>query len=365
MNVPFVALNRRNEALKASFDTAFRRVMDRGNFILGDELTAFESEFAAYCGASQCVGVGNGLDALTLILRAYGFGPGDEVIVPAHTFIATWLAVSAVGAQVVGVDVDPRTYNIDINLLGAAVTPRTRAIIVVHLYGQPAAMDELREFANARGLRLIEDAAQAHGATYKQRKAGALADAAAFSFYPTKNLGAMGDGGAVVTADEALASRIRLLRNYGSAKKYEHERQGVNSRLDELQAAFLRVALSHLDDWNERRRAHAARYLHKLEIDETNKPFVATDCEPVWHLFVIRHSAREHLAKSLAQAGVATMIHFPKAPARHDAYSSLAEPARCFAAADALCAEVLSLPLDPYLTEAEVDYVAEAVSRLA
>ena len=362
MNVPFVALDRRNAVVGEEYDAAFRRVLERGMFVLGPELEAFEAEFAAYCGAAHCIGVASGLDALTLTLRAFGIGAGDEVIVPAHTFIATWLAVSATGAAPIGVDVDAATYNVDPARIKDAITPRTRAIIPVHLYGQPAAMEDVRAIADTHGLHVIEDAAQAHGARYRDRRAGALGHAAAFSFYPAKNLGCLGDGGAIVTSDAGIAKRVRLLRNYGSAVKYEHEIPGVNSRLDELQAAFLRVNLARLDEWTARRRRHAAHYLDAIRNADVTLPHVIADAEPVWHLFVVRSVARARIAAALDANGIATMIHYPKAPHRHEAYRDLAIPAATFPIAERVCDEVLSLPLDPFLEDDEIDHVADCLS---
>ncbi len=258
--IPFLDVKATYTELREELDQAYRRVMDSGWFILGNEVTRFEAEFAASCGASQCIGVANGLDALVLILRGYGIGAGDEVIVPSNTYIATWLAVSEAGATPIPVEPDPRTYNLDPARVEAAVTPRTRAILPVHLYGQTADMDPILDIARRRGLKVIEDAAQAQGARYKDRPAGSLGDAAGFSLYPGKNLGAFGDAGAITTSDAELAARIRLLRNYGSRVKYDHEVMGVNSRLDELQSAFLRVKLTRLDAWNARRLAVARLY---------------------------------------------------------------------------------------------------------
>jgi len=273
--VPFLELGQTYLEIKDELDAAYRRVMDSGWYILGEEVAAFEQEFAAYCGTRHCVGVGNGLDALQLILRAYGIGSGDEVIVPANTYIATWLAVSSSGASVVPVEPDERTFNLDPRRIETAITSRTRAVLPVHLYGQPAEMDAIREVARRHGLKVIEDAAQAHGARYGDRRVGSLGDAAGWSFYPTKNLGAYGDAGAVTTDDDELAQKVRLLRNYGSKSKYYNEERGVNSRLDELQAALLRVRLKHLDDWNRRRVRIAERYLNALEGTRLLLPLIA------------------------------------------------------------------------------------------
>ena len=260
MQVPFLDLGRLHQSIRAPLDAAYHRVMDSGWFIMGPELEAFEAEFAQYCEVKHCIGVGNGLEALHLLLRAYGIGPGDEVIVPSNTFIATWLAVTQCGATPVPVEPDVNTHNIDPALIAAAITPRTRAIMPVHLYGQPADMDPINEIAAKHGLIVIEDAAQAQGARYKGRRTGSLGHAAGTSFYPGKNLGALGDGGAVLTSDDAIADKVRQLRNYGSKIKYQHDLAGYNSRLDEMQAAFLRVKLTVLDDWNALRSEIADQY---------------------------------------------------------------------------------------------------------
>lgn len=275
MKVPFLDLKPGYDELRGELDAAYKRVMDSGSYLLGKELEQFESEFAAYCEADFCVGLGNGLDALHLIMRGYGIGTGDEVIVPSNTFVATWLAVSYAGATPVPVEPDPTTFNIAPERIAAAITSRTKAVIPVHLYGQPADMDPIMTISRNHGLKVIEDNAQAHGARYKGRRTGSLADAAAASFYPAKNLGAFGDAGALTTNDAELADRVRTLRNYGSKKKYHHDCQGHNSRMDELQAAFLRAKLKRLDEWNSRRGAVAARYLSELDGASSLKlPFV-------------------------------------------------------------------------------------------
>ncbi len=358
--VPFLDLRDVYRELGAELEEASHRVLSSGRYLFGPELEAFENEFASYCGAAHCVGVGNGLDALTLILRALKIGRDDQVLVPGNTFIATWLAVSAVGAQPVGVEPDDRTYNIDPERVAAAIGPRTRALIAVHLYGQPADMDELRRIADRHGLALIEDAAQAHGACYRGRKAGALSTAAAFSFYPGKNLGAMDDAGAVVTDDQSLAAQVRRLRNYGSAAKYVHDCQGVNSRLGELQAAFLRIKLRRLDAWNARRRAVAARYHDGLRgIRDITLPFVPAWCDPSWHLYVIQTPARDRLQQALAARGVETLIHYPIPPHRSGAYRDLAH--RPLPISERLAGQILSLPMGPHLTEDQLQYTVQAV----
>lgn len=350
MEIPFLDIAAQHAQIRAELDGAWRRVADRGWFILGEEVAAFEREFAAYCETAHCVGVGNGLDALHLILRGYDIGAGDEVIVPAHTFIATWLAVMYAGARPVPVEAEARTWNLDPARIEAAITPRTRAILPVHLYGQPADMDAIDEVARRHGLKVIEDAAQAHGARYKGRRAGGLGDAAGFSFYPGKNLGALGDGGAVVTNDAALAARIRALRNYGGEEKYRHDEPGFNSRLDELQAAFLRVKLRRLDEWNRRRAEVARRYLEGLGGTGIGLPCVPGWAEPAWHLFVVRTPWRDALQRHLAQADIATVIHYPRPPHRQKACAEVAGTERALPLAEALASEVLSLPMGPTLT---------------
>lgn len=358
--VPFLDLKRINLRHQDAYAAALARVLASGRVLLGEETEAFEREFAAYCGVKHCVGVGNGLDALHLVLRAWGIGPGDEVIVPSHTFIATWLAVSQAGATPVPVEPDAASFNLDPAGVEAAITPRTRALVPVHLYGRPAAMDALREIAARHGLKLLEDAAQAHGARLGVRRCGALGDAAAFSFYPGKNLGALGDGGAVTTDDDALAERIRLLRNYGSRVKYRHEAAGYNTRLDELQAAFLRERLKDLEADNARRREIAQDYLAGLPgATGLGLPAVDDGVEPVWHLFVVRHAQRDRLAAELLSRGVATLVHYPTPPHRQAAYGEFATLE--LPIADRLSAEVLSLPMDPTLDDDGVAAVVASV----
>ena len=361
MKVPFLDLTAIHAELRDDFDAAYRRVMDSGWFILGPEVEAFEAEFAAYCGTTQCIGVGNGLDALHLILRALEIGAGDEVIVPANTYIATWLAVSFAGATPVPVEPDERTYNIDPAKIEKVVTRKTRAVIAVHLYGQPAEMDPINKIAKSHGLRVIEDAAQAQGARYRGRIAGSLGDVAAFSFYPGKNLGALGDAGAITTNDAQLAERVRLLRNYGSPIKYQHDVKGFNSRLDELQAAFLRVKLQKLDEWNEQRRSRANIYLRLLKDANLILPFVPRHLEPIWHQFVIRHRRRNQLQEQLAAAGVATMIHYPTPPHLQHAYADLGLSPDSFPLSEAMASELLSLPISSHLSDEEATYVASQI----
>lgn len=377
MSIPFLELKPAYLELKDEFDGAYHRVMDSGWYLFGRELQAFESEFAQYCGVKHCLGVGNGLDAIHLILRGCDIRPGDEVIVPSHTFIATWLGVTFAGATPVPVEVNPQTYNLDPERIEAAITPRTKAILPVHLYGQTADMDPILEIARRHNLKVVEDAAQAHGARYKGKRAGSLGDAAAFSFYPGKNLGAFSDAGAVTTNDPKLAERLARLRNYGSKIKYHHDEAGLNSRMDELQAAFLRIKLRHLDDWNTRRSKIAAVYLNGLKPETGNRkseitlPCVPDWASPVWHLFVIRHSRRDALQQKLAEAGIGALIHYPVPPHRSGAYADLR---RQFAGSEAggqwalpvaedLAATVLSLPMGPHLTFEQASHVVEHVKE--
>lgn len=329
-------------------------------YVLGKELSAFEEDYARYCCVDHCVGVGNGLDALSLVLKAWGIGEGSEVIVPAFTFIATWLAVSSVGAVPVPVDINPYSYNINVDLLRSSVTARTRAIMPVHLYGQPAEMHAVQDVAIEFGLKVIEDAAQSHGARHSERRVGSIGDAAGFSFYPGKNLGALGDGGAITTNDLSLALKLRSLRNYGSHVKYQHDIPGVNSRLDELQAAFLRVKLSHLDDWNQRRRMICNSYSCGLRETSLILPQVSSDVEPVWHLYVVQHPQRDRLAELLSSLGVVTQIHYPVPPYRQLAYSGFQVADGAFPVSDSLSERSLSLPLSPLMTDEQVSFVIKA-----
>jgi len=360
MVVRFLDLKAQHVELRNELRQAFERTIDSGWYIQGNELAQFEEEFATFCGVKYCVGVGNGLDALHLILRALGVGSGDEVIVPANTFIATWLAVSYAGAVPVPVEPDPVTYNIDPNRIRAVITSKTKAIMPVHLYGYPAGLDEITEIARQYGLKVIEDAAQAHGARYGERKAGSLGDAAGFSFYPGKNLGAIGDGGAITTDDPEMAERLKLLRNYGSLKKYEHLISGFNSRLDELQAAFLRLKLQCIDRWNARRRMVANAYLSSLQNTGLGLPPVSKVSQSVWHLFVVRSQQRDKLREHLLRHGVETMIHYPTAPHLQAAYAHLGLRKGSFPITEQLQDEILSLPIYPQMTEEQVDHVISA-----
>ena len=363
--IPFLDLKAPYLELKQEIDEAIARVVSSGWFIGGSEVDQFEADYAQYCGATHAVGVANGLDALHLALRAMDVGPGDEVIVPSNTYIATWLAVSQCGATPVPVEPDARTYDIDPALIEAAITPRTKVILPVHLYGQPADMDPILAIARKHGLRVLEDGAQAHGARYKGQRLGAHGDAVAWSFYPGKNLGAMGDGGAVTTNDAQLADRIRVLRNYGSRVKYVNEVQGYNSRLDPLQAAILRVKLAHLDEWNARRSVIAARYQQGLEGCGLTMPHVPDWAEPAWHLYVVQHPQRDAMQLAMADAGVGTLIHYPIAPHLQQAYASAAYVQGQFPMAEQIANHCLSLPIGPHLDAAGAAAVMAALRSAA
>ena len=361
MKVPFNDFSSPYNELQGELDEAYHRFMRSGWYVLGKEVESFEQEYAAYCGSRFCVGVGNGLEAMHLVLQAWNIGAGDEVIVPSNTYIATWLAISQTGAIPVPVEPAAETYNLDPDRIEASITSRTKAILPVHLYGQPAEMDSVMAIAGKYGLKVLEDAAQAQGAFYKGRRTGALGHAAGHSFYPTKNLGAFGDAGAVTTDDPELADRVRTLRNYGSRKRYYNEIPGYNSRLDELQAAFLRVKLRHLDQWNQLRSAVAKSYLSGLRPDvvRAKSPEGAI---PVWHLFVIRHPQRDDLQRHLEQAGVQTIIHYPIPPHLSGAYKPLGFCEGSFPIAETMAKQVLSLPLGPHMSQELVQHVIEAVN---
>lgn len=361
MTIPFLDLKASGMELNEELAASCRRVLESGLYILGREVEAFEEEYASYCEAKYCVGVGNGLDALHLILRAMDIGSGDEVVVPANTYIATWLAVSYAGAIPVPVEPDEKTYNISPGLIEQVVTPKTKAIMAVHLYGQPADMDSIVKVAKLNGLRVVVDGAHAHGALYKGRKSECVGDAAGYSFFPSKNLGAFGDGGAVVTNDFALAERVRLLRNYGSKKKYLNEVKGYNSRLDELQAAFLRVKLKYLDEWNSRRKRVARQYVEGLATTNLTLPHLPEWAEPVWHQFVIRTPRRDDLQRYLHGRGIGTMIHYPVPPHLQKAYKDLGLREGDLPISEKIHNEVLSLPMGPHLKMGEVAKVSELI----
>jgi len=369
MKIPFNDFASPYRELQSELDEAYHRFMESGWYVLGKEVESFEEEYAAYCGTKHCVGVANCLDAMHLVLRAWGIGEGDEVIVPSNTYVATWLAVSHAGATPVPVEPDSRTYNLDSSLVEAAITSKTKAIMPVHLYGQPADMDPTLKIARKHGLKVLEDAAQAQGARYKGRRAGALGDAAGHSFYPTKNLGAFGDGGAITTDDDELADKVRVLRNYGSRKRYYNEVIGYNSRLDELQAAFLRVKLRHLDEWNTRRTLTAQYYLSELKAgDAINKgeivlPYVPEWAEPVWHLFVIQCHKRDALQQKLADLGIGTLIHYPVPPHLSEAYSNQKMGSRYtdLPISEKLAQSLLSLPIGPHMTREAAEHITRSL----
>ena len=351
--------------LQPEIDAAIGRVLQRGWFILGPELEKLEAEFAAYVGVPYAVGCNSGTDAIELAFRALGIGPGDEVITTPLTAAFGVFAITAAGATPVFVDIDPLTYNLDPNHIEAAITPRTRAIMPVHLYGQPADMGAILEIAEQYELFVVEDCAQAHGARYRGQRVGSLSDVAAFSFYPTKNLGAYGDGGMVVTSSPAVAERVRMLRNGGQRSRYAHEVVGLNSRLDELQAAILSVKLAHLDADNARRRAVAAQYDTLLAGGPVETPWVAPDVEPVYHLYVVRTSERDALMAHLAAQGVGTLVHYPTPTHLQGAYHGLGLGPGALPQAEAAAQEVLSLPMYPELTDDEVAWIAQAVHLYA
>ena len=363
--VEFLNLKRINASYETQLQTSFERVLKSGRYILGDETQHFETEFASYCGAKYCIGVGNGLDALHLILKAYKIGPGDEVIVPGNTFIATWLAVSHAGATPVGVDPHIESYNIDPELIEEAITPFTKAIIAVHLYGRPATMNAIQAIARKYSLKVIEDAAQAHGASFDGRKTGSLSDASAFSFYPGKNLGALGDGGAITTDDESLADTLRMLRNYGSTVRYEHSLAGFNSRLDEFQAAVLRAKLINLDASNNARRTIADRYLSEINNPICKLPKLDALHKSAWHLFVIQTRNRQALINKLEADEIQTLIHYPKPCHLQAAYSTNRSfnTSRPLEISEILSNQILSIPMDPSMTEFEVTKVIDSINQ--
>jgi dTDP-4-amino-4,6-dideoxygalactose transaminase len=362
MNVPFLDIKAAYTELQPEIDAAIKRVLDSGWYILSEEVDHFEQDFAAFCEAKQCVGVANGLDALHLALLALGVGAGDEVIVPSNTYIATWLAVSQCGATPIPVEPDAATYNIDPTRIEAAITPRTKVILPVHLYGQPCDMDSILAIARKHGLKILEDGAQAHGAKYKGKRLGAHGDIVAWSFYPGKNLGAFGDGGAITTDDAELADRIRVLRNYGSRVKYVNDVRGFNSRLDPIHAAAMRVKLKVLDAWNARRAVIATRYKNELSGLGLTLPFVPEWAEPAWHLFVIQHPQRDALQKALGEAGVGTLIHYPIPPHLQQAYAEAGYVKGQFPLAEQIANQCLSLPIGPHLDVASVFAVIQAIN---
>ncbi|MDH7808125.1 MULTISPECIES: DegT/DnrJ/EryC1/StrS family aminotransferase [unclassified Rhizobium] len=364
MKVPFLDLKAAYQEISAEIDEAVHRVLDSGWYILGEEIEAFEAEFSDYCQVKHTVALGNGLEALHLGLRALGVETGDEVIVPSNTYVATWLAVSQCGAKIIPVEPDPFTHNIDAGRIEAAITDRTKVILPVHLYGLPADMGTILDIASRHRLKVLEDAAQAHGAVYDQNRIGGHGHVVAWSFYPSKNLGALGDAGAITTNDDVIADKIRMLRNYGTRTRYVNEVRGYNSRMDPLQAAVLRVKLKYLDRWNERRASIASRYIGAI----STVPGIVGPNEPVgykhaWHLFVIRHLRRDSFAKMLNEKSVGTIIHYPIPPHMQTAYSDENWKPESFPVARRLAGEVISLPIGPQMSDAAVEYVADLLHK--
>ena len=366
MKIPLVDLKAQYERIKDEIDAAIQEVIAASVFIGGPYVRAFEEAFAKFCEVKHCIGVGNGTDALFISLKSLGIGAGDEVITAANTFIATSEAITATGAQVVFCDINPKTYNIDVSLIEEKITPRTKAIIPVHLYGQPADMHPILELARRYGLKIIEDAAQAHGARYKGQRVGSLGDVACFSFYPGKNLGAYGDGGALVTNDDELALKIQMFANHGRVDKYDHKIEGINSRLDSLQAAILGVKLKHLEEWTESRRQLAYWYNDLFADTDIVTPAEIDDAQPVYHLYVVRlrNGARDLVHQELLRGGIGVGIHYPIALPNLKAYSHLSKEARVCPEATAASQEILSLPLYPELKDGEVQAIAEVLKKI-
>jgi len=365
VNIPFYDVRRQNQVMSSELTGAFQHVLNEDYLVLGDEVVQFEDEFAEYCGVKYCLGVGNGLDALYLILKAYGIGEGDEVIVPAHTFIATWLAVSRTGAKPVPVDVYEDTYNINGEIFEHAINKNTKAIIVVHLYGLPVSMKRIKEIASQADIKIIEDAAQAHGAYHEDIRVGGLGDAAAFSFYPGKNLGALGDAGAITTNDQELTEQIKLMRNYGSVNKYEHMVKGVNSRLDEVQASFLRVKLKKLDEWNSRKSDIAENYRALLDKSKFTLPVNPGWAKPVWHQFVVRTRDRNEVTRFLDKKQIGWHIHYPVPCYLQSAYLDEGFRKDDYPITEKISSEILSLPIDPYLTADEVNIICQSLNEFS
>ena len=363
--IPFLDLKQVNNRYKDKFHEAIDSVLESGWLVLGEQTKSFENNFATFCGTDFCIGVGNGLEALHLVLKAWGIGPGDEVIVPSNTYIATWLAVSYTGATVVPVEPEFETFNINPKSISDSITSKTKAIIAVHLYGHTANMATIMGIAHRHGIKVLEDAAQAHGAKFDNKRVGNLADAAAFSFYPGKNLGALGDGGCITTNDQQLAEKLVSLRNYGSQKKYHNEVIGYNSRLDELQSAFLNVKLPFLDSDNAHRQKIAAIYSAGLAgLDSVELPTAAPYTHHVWHLYVIRHEQRDWLQKQLAIKDISTMIHYPVPPHLQQAYKHLGYTKGSFPVSELLHEQVLSLPMGPTLSAEDADYVVDSLKSI-
>jgi dTDP-4-amino-4,6-dideoxygalactose transaminase len=365
MTVPFVDLKVQYLSIKTEIDSAVAETINAAAFVGGRQVEQFENDFARFLGVKHCVGVGNGTDAIHIVLRALGIGNGDEVITVANSFIATSEAITLAGARVVFVDCDPKTYNLDTDKLAKAIGPKTKAIVPVHLYGQPADMVKVRQLASQHGLFVVEDAAQAHAAELDGRRVGSFGDAAAFSFYPGKNLGAYGDGGAIATDDEKLAERCRMLANHGRTQKYDHAMEGVNSRLDGIQAAVLRVKLKHLDQWTNNRRAVAAKYRELLADSPVITPVEMENVKHVYHLFVVRLKNRDMVQKALLEHGINTGIHYPIALPNLQAYRYLGHSPSDFPVATRYSGEILSLPMYPELSESQVEYTCEKLKKVA
>lgn len=363
MKIPYLKLENMHKELKDEFMQKASEIIDRNWYIQGSECMNFEQDFASFCGTKFCVGVGNGLDAIRVILQAYGIGEGDEVIVPANTFIATVLAISYVGATPVLVDADPITWNIDINKIEEKVTAKTKAIIVVHLYGRVVDMDPVLEIARKYDLKVIEDSAQAHGAIYKGNKAGSLGDAAAFSFYPGKNLGALGDGGAVTTNDKELADKVRAICTYGSYKKYDHQFKGCNSRLDEIQAGFLDIKLKYLEKWNNERKDIAEQFNSRIENECFELPIVKERDTHVFHIYPILVQNREKFMKYLEKMGIATNIHYPIPIPMQGAYLQSGYKIEDYPITKKICANEVSIPLYPGMSQEEIDYIVKTMNE--
>ncbi|MEA2011761.1 MAG: DegT/DnrJ/EryC1/StrS family aminotransferase [Verrucomicrobiota bacterium] len=362
--IQFLDVGATYRELKSELDNAIAKVLNNGWYILGPELEDFEDDFASFTSSKYAIGVGNGLDALSLSLQALNVLPGDEVIVPSNTYIATWLAVSRVGAIPVPVEPCENTFNIDPEKIEEAITDKTKVILPVHLYGQPADMDKILSIAKTHGLNVLEDAAQAHGARYKNKRIGAHGDLVCWSFYPGKNLGAFGDGGAVTTNNPKLAAEIRLLRNYGSSEKYVNERKGSNSRLDPIQATVLKTKLYHLDEWNQRRKDVAAFYSEALKDTSLVLPTVPDWADPVWHLYVIRTPKRDNLQEKLKKEGISTLIHYPIPPHLQSAYKELKLKKETFPIAEKFADSVLSLPISPHITQEQMKLIVFAIKRI-
>lgn len=361
MSIAFNDFSFMHKELRDEMSLAFQRVYDKNWFIQGAEEEEFAKKFAQYCGAKYCIGVGNGLEALRMILQAYGIGEGDEVIVPSNTFIATALAVTYVGAKIVFVEPKLESYTINPDLIEEKITDKTKAIMAVHLYGQTCDMDAIIEIAAKYNLKVIEDAAQAHGAEYKGKRAGNLGNAAGFSFYPGKNLGALGDAGAITTNDEELALKLKALGNYGSSQKYKHDFKGTNSRLDEMQAAFLNVKINKLDMWNKRRQEIAEMYLNGISNAKVSLPVIEKDNVPVWHIFAVRVEERESFVEYMKEKDINTMVHYPIAIHKQKAYEELSD--ECLPIAEQIAREEVSLPMFYGLTDTEVQYIIDCVNE--